>query len=323
MNFDFRKFCKTFLFGQFLSLLLCGTGVTSGLLQKHGLNTPTAQCFLNYILLSVVYSSYLACRKETERPLMYIIKTQGWKYFLLALVDVEANFLVVKAYSYTTVTSVQVLDSFTIPSVMILSFIFLRVKYGLFHISGAVICLFGIGGLILSDVLTKNQTNNSQHDQMVLGDILCICGAVLYSISNVGEEYIVKKYARTEFLGMVGLFGSFISGIQVIIVERNGFNDVDFWTVEILLPWLLYTVCLFLLYSCMTIGIQYTSATAMNLAILSADFYALLVGVFVFNYTFHVLYFVAMAVIIGGIILYSLKPTESRDPLPVADEDNS
>lgn len=36
------------------------------------------------------------------------MKQRWWKYLLLALVDVEANYTVVKAYQYTTLTSVQV-----------------------------------------------------------------------------------------------------------------------------------------------------------------------------------------------------------------------
>jgi solute carrier family 35 protein F1/2 len=37
-----------------------------------------------------------------------IFKERGWKYFVLGLIDVEANFLVVKAYQYTNLTSIQV-----------------------------------------------------------------------------------------------------------------------------------------------------------------------------------------------------------------------
>lgn len=37
-----------------------------------------------------------------------ILKKRWWKYLLLGLVDVEANYAVVKAYQYTTITSIQV-----------------------------------------------------------------------------------------------------------------------------------------------------------------------------------------------------------------------
>ena len=49
------------------------------------------------------------------------LRVHWWKYFILALADVEGNFLLVKAYQYTTITSVQLLDCFTIPCVMVLA----------------------------------------------------------------------------------------------------------------------------------------------------------------------------------------------------------
>lgn len=49
----------------------------------------------------------------------------------------------------------------------------------------------------------------------LLGDILCIIGSILYAIGNVCEEYLVKQNNRIEYLGMVSLFSSIISGIQL------------------------------------------------------------------------------------------------------------
>ena len=51
-----------------------------------------------------------------------------------------------------------------------------------------------------------------------------------------------------------------------------------------MVPLVVFVVCLFLLYSTMTVVIQMTSATIVNLSILSADFYTLLFGLFLFNY---------------------------------------
>ena len=47
---------------------------------------------------------------------------------MLSIADVEANYFVVKAYSYTSITSVMLLDCFTIPCVMVLSCVFLKAK---------------------------------------------------------------------------------------------------------------------------------------------------------------------------------------------------
>ena len=51
--------------------------------------------------------------------------------------------------------------------------------------------------------------------ERLLGDMLCLGGATLYGISNVAQEYVVKTYDSVEFLGMMGLFGSLINGIQL------------------------------------------------------------------------------------------------------------
>lgn len=52
-------------------------------------------------------------------------------------------------------------------------------------------------------------------EDIVLGDGLVLLSAVLYAVSNVCQEYTVKKLSRIEFLGMMGLFGTVISGIQL------------------------------------------------------------------------------------------------------------
>jgi solute carrier family 35 protein F1/2 len=49
----------------------------------------------------------------------------------------------------------------------------------------------------------------------LLGDVLAICGSILYGISNVAEEHVVKSGSSVEFLGMLGLGGAMISGIQM------------------------------------------------------------------------------------------------------------
>lgn len=69
---------------------------------------------------------------------------------------------------------------------------------------------------IFFPMLNSNMTFfDSTGDHKLLGDLLVLAGATLYGISNVCEEFIVKNLSRVEFLGMMGLFGSFFSGIQL------------------------------------------------------------------------------------------------------------
>lgn len=91
---------------------------------------------------------------------------RGWRYFLIAVVDVEANYLIVKAYQYTTVTSVQLLDCFTIPTVLALSWFFLRARYACLHLAGAGVCLLGVGAMVLADVLVHKNSEQGEEECM-------------------------------------------------------------------------------------------------------------------------------------------------------------
>lgn len=48
-----------------------------------------------------------------------------------------------------------------------------------------------------------------------LGDSLVLMSAALYAVSNVCQEYTVKNLSREEFLGMIGMFGTIFSGLQL------------------------------------------------------------------------------------------------------------
>ena len=50
---------------------------------------------------------------------------------------------------------------------------------------------------------------------MFLGDMLCLVGAVLYAAGNVTQEYLVKSHSVLEYLGLIGVVGSFVSGAQL------------------------------------------------------------------------------------------------------------
>ena len=308
-----KYFWKCLLLGQFISVLLCGTAVTSGLLSNYGVHTPTAQSFLNYVLLCLVFTVSLACRGG-DRSLVYILKTSGWKYFIISVIDVEANYLVVKAYSYTTIISIQLLDCFSIVTVLVLSYFVLHMRYHFVNGVGVMTCILGLIALVLTDSLTKNKQSGGSN--RILGDVFCVSGAFLYGVSNVAEEYVVKNFDRTEFLAMLGLFGSLINGVQFVFLEKQEVENIDFSSYKIILCLAGFTICQFALYACMTIVMQQTSATTVNISLLTADFYTLLFGLFLFKYQFHVLYIASFVVILCGVAIYATKePERKREPV--------
>ncbi|KAM4620906.1 solute carrier family 35 member F2-like [Polymixia lowei] len=296
---------KTIAMGQALSILICGTAVSCQYLAEAGVQTPMLQSFLNYALLLLVYTSYLSMRKG-DRNILQILKTKWWKYLLMGLTDVEANYAVVKAYQFTTLTSIQLLDCFVIPVLMLLSWFLLKTRYRPVHFVAVTVCLFGVGAMVGADLLAERDQGSTS--DVLLGDGLVLLSAVLYAISNVCQEYTVKNLSRVEFLGMMGLFGTLISGIQLVVLETSAVAAIK-WDLKISMLFAVYVLCMYALYSFMPIVVKMTSATAVNLSLLTADLFSLFCGLFLFHCKFSSLYIVSFVVIVVGFVIFNAFPT--------------
>uniref|UniRef100_A0AC34QRG0 Solute carrier family 35 member F1 n=1 Tax=Panagrolaimus sp. JU765 TaxID=591449 RepID=A0AC34QRG0_9BILA len=291
--------------GQIMSLCLCGTAIGSQLLSNHGYSAPAAQNFLNYFFLAFVYGIVLIFRNG-EHNLISVMRIRGWKYFILAFIDVEANYIAVYAYQFTYLTSIQLLDCSAIPVVMVLSFLFLSTRYMISHIIGVAICMIGLCFVIYTDA---NSGGGDSGSNPLLGDLMCVVSTLLYGISNVSQEFLVKEHDRFEYLGFIGFFGSIISGFQFAVFEHRNIVEVD-WNWTVISAYCIFTISMFAFYSMVSIVVEKTSALMFNLAALTADFYSLIAGLILFHYTFKPLYLVSFFVVIIGSIIYSLKKTK-------------
>ncbi|XP_040907504.1 solute carrier family 35 member F2 [Toxotes jaculatrix] len=304
------RLLKTIVMGQVLSLLICGTAVSCQYLANAGVETPMLQSFLNYTLLLLIYTTILVTRKD-ERGIIQILKSRWWTYLVMGLADVEANYAVVKAYQFTTLTSIQLLDCFVIPVLMLLSWFILKTRYRLVHFIAVMVCLLGVGAMVGADILAGRDQGSTS--DVVLGDGLVLLSAALYAVSNMCQEYTVKNLTRVEFLGMMGLFGTVISGIQLVVLETNAVAAIK-WDLRIGMLFAVYALCMFALYSFMPVVVKMTSATAVNLSLLTADLFSLFCGLFLFQYTFSALYIISFVVITVGFIMFNAVPTYTALP---------
>jgi solute carrier family 35 protein F1/2 len=91
-------------------------------LERSGVALPSWQTFFAYLLLACAFAPRYGKRvARAERGAGGYDWQKARKYALCALVDVEANYCVTLAFKYTSMTSVSLLDSATIPFAMVLS----------------------------------------------------------------------------------------------------------------------------------------------------------------------------------------------------------
>ncbi|CAE8606459.1 unnamed protein product, partial [Polarella glacialis] len=264
---------RSLALGQTISVLITGTGVFSSLLAADGISLPVFQCSLNYVLLAGhLFWVARSCRQDG-------LTFPWWRYGLWALTDVQANYLVVMAYRYTSVASVMLLDCFTIPCVMVFSHLAIRACYTKGHVLSCLVCIFGLMLTVVSDSLFKSSESGGLEPPLSkpwLGDLLVLAGAVLYAFSNVQQELILKAgTSRFEALGMLGLWGSAISCIQAGLLEGQEVAQIT-WSLQSVLCLLGFQLCLFGMYVLTSVFLVSADAALFNLSLLTSDVYSVL-----------------------------------------------
>uniref|UniRef100_A0A7E4W289 EamA domain-containing protein n=1 Tax=Panagrellus redivivus TaxID=6233 RepID=A0A7E4W289_PANRE len=301
-----RKILISLALSQVMSLCLAGTGTGAQILSNNNFRATVSQNVPTYIILAVVYGFSLLRTKGVSN-LLTVLKLRGWKYFLLALVDVEANILINNAYYYTNLTSIQLLNSSIIPMVMALSFVFLKTRYGISHFIGVIICFFGVACVIYAD---SQKSHFDDGPNPILGDILCMITTMLYAISNTAQEAMVKEFDRTEYLGCMSVFGLIISALQIPFIDRDGLAAATFsW--PIIYGNVIFTTCLVAFYVHMAVIIANTSALMLNLTGLTSDFYTFIAGVVIFGISYQHLYLISFVFIIIGTVVFAIRATST------------
>jgi len=160
------------------------------------------------------------------------LHTPWYTYLLLAILDVEANYLAMLSFQHTSLSSSMLLTSLSVLSTVLLrQVIFRSAKYGRKQLFGVFMCL--VGGLLwlraevdrdlTSDSLDALHSTRQPHTGIVYGDLLALSAACLYGLNDVLAEYYVKSSNdRVEYLGMLGFFGTLFSFfVQVPLLEKD------------------------------------------------------------------------------------------------------
>ena len=304
--------------GQIIAVILALTGFISTNLAERSFAFPVLQSAGFYFILSF---SLVSWPFPTSIP--------AHLYILLALLDVEANYLAVKAYQYTDMTSVLLLNSLTIPWIVVLSFLVLKRRYKILELVALFICLCGLGLVIASDTIRDRWGAEFDGKTPWIGDLLCVGSSFLYACQNVLQEYMLKRLkpahggSNAEYMGMLGAFGFIISTIQWLALEQSSLREAgaEIWTIEVigLLVGFWFTMVVFYIILAWYIG--KFDASLFNMNILTGGIYGILFE-FAQNksavrLSSDWMYVTAYLLIIIGVVLYS-KLERDKTSAPTA-----
>ncbi|KAM0903977.1 hypothetical protein ACQ4PT_018319 [Festuca glaucescens] len=289
--------------GQLVAFSMAAASFASSLVANLGVDAPLTQSFFAYLLLALVYGPILLSRRQKLRIPWY------W-YLALAFVDVQGNYLVVKAYQYSSITSVTLLDCWTVVWVIILTWYALGTRYSFWQFLGAGTCVAGLGLVLLSDAKSPDEQDPSKIP--LLGDTLVIAGTVFFAFSNVGQEYCVKKNDRVELVAMLGLFGLLVSTMQIFIFERE-ILEAAVWSPTMISLFAAFAIALFMFYTITPLVLKMSGSTLFNLSLLTSDMWAVAIRVLFYQEQINWLYYLAFTVVAIGLIIYSLNESSAGD----------
>ncbi|KAI5019258.1 hypothetical protein ZWY2020_044146 [Hordeum vulgare] len=289
--------------GQLVAFSMAACSFASSFIANLGVDAPLAQSFCTHLLLTLVYVPILLRRRQKLRIPWY------W-YLALAFVDVQGNYLVTEAYQYSSITSVTLLDCWTVVWVIMLTWYVLGTRYSFWQFLGATTCVAGLALVLLSDA--KSPDAQDPDKMPLLGDALVIAGTVCYAFSNVGEEHCVKKNDRVELVAMLGLFGMLVGTIQILIFERKSIEAIA-WSPTMISLFAGYAVAGFIFYTITPFVLKMSGATLFNLSLLTSDMWAVAIRVYFYQQQINWLYYLAFTVVAIGLIIYSLNESSSVD----------
>lgn len=263
------------------------------------------------------------CRYISQHVCLFrSIKGSPLLYFIMALLDVQANYFTFLAYRYTTLTSVSLLDAVAIPSAIFFSRVILRRSYKLSHFLGAGICITGVIANVLIDYEEENvyypegdddHVENNLPNQL-RGDVMAVIGASIYGLNNVLTERAVKHAGGVkEYLGMLGLFGTLISIVQGSILDRAAvmefFTRVDDNCTASKGFGLLFLSAFFGFTAYVGISnfLTKSESALLNLSLLTGDLWAVVFTVVAQGMIPTKDFWVALVLIFIGVIVYELS----------------
>lgn len=262
---------------------------------------------------------------------LFSLLAPWWAYGIIAFLDVLANAMALWAMKYTSIPSATLLESLTTPSAMLAAMILLNRKYVGQHYSGVILSIGGGCLAILADNHHIYTTNNKQHESSssLHGDMLAVLAAILYGLNDTLSEYCVKKLDRTEYLGMLGLWGMLWTALLLLVVEKvdGGGSELQtfldlllfrhsssiYHTLKVLGVMGLYVGGVVLYYRIATRFLMNGDVALLELSIQASNLWAILLSVVVVSNSTDqslqsmMLFGVALILITAGVIVYEVK----------------
>ena len=286
------------LLGQLFALLSALSGVFAKQLAALGLATPVLNTLLAYALLLL----FFLVSRDRSAP--------GWSYPVSSLFDTAAFVSSVFAFARSPIASVTMILFLSVLVTALLSRLCFRTRYSCLHALALLLCLLGVLLTVSTDLRdTAGHFSLGSLD----GDLFAFCSALCYGATSVLSDFQLRRgtnnFALTAFLGLFGLL--YTAPLFLLHQEYELLPAVPSHPSSLLL-YLAYALTGAGIYGSAQLLIRLAGATIFRVVGLSATLYAMIFDSLLFGSPFKLEYILGYILIIGGVLIFSLKDPEYR-----------
>ncbi|KAK6636160.1 hypothetical protein RUM43_009812 [Polyplax serrata] len=202
---------KNLIFSQLVAACLAIMIICNDKIQEEKHPIINGQNLPQYVLLSILWTTQLALRNH-GRDIVEIIRYSGLRYLCLSVLHVEINYLTLSSLRYGCSVGNQMIDCVAASLSLVIAYVLLEVQLHTTHILGFVIAVTSSLGFSL---FIESDSKSHPGSEILLGNVLRIASGICLACNSVAQEMIVKATGCIEYLGMIGLIGSLICGLQV------------------------------------------------------------------------------------------------------------
>lgn len=171
------------------------------------------------------------------------------------------------------------------------------------HVAGATLGLMAVVCVVWADVEGAPTDGKNQ----LVGDMLCLGGSLVFAIVTVLQEFMLNTHSCSEYLALLGFFGSLVSCTQTFFLEFNDLYKFN-WYLDTLVQLGSYCTVQTVFQILTSFMLRDAGSIILHLSFLSADYYTLIAGMFIFQFKFHALYFLSFLLAMVGVFLFSARP---------------
>ncbi|XP_026319141.1 solute carrier family 35 member F1-like [Hyposmocoma kahamanoa] len=143
----------------------------------------------------------------------------------------------------------------------------------------------------------------------LVGDMLCLGGSLLFAIVTVLQEMMLKTISCSQYLGALGVIGSIVACTQTFFLEFGELITFNWYELETIMQLGSYSSIQMIFQILTSFMLRDAGSILLHLSFLSADYYTVIAGMFIFQFKFHALYFLSYLLAMVGVFLFSARPT--------------